>query len=392
MRAMRWSAAVLLVLLLAACGSTPEIDPPAGLTDFTAERYVKKLWTQKLRIRDRKTAVPIVPVVESDVVYMASDRGRMVAFSAARGRERWKTRVQAHVTGGLGSAGELLLLGTSKAEVIAISKRNGKIVWRHRLTSEVLAPPVEAGGVIVARTVDGRLFGISAVSGERLWMYEKSVPSLTLRGLGTPVIVERRVYVGAADGSIVALSLTSGEVVWEKSIATPKGRSELDRLVDVDGDLIVSDGVIYAAAYQGNIVALAAESGRLLWQREMSSYSGLTVDERNIYLADDRSIIRALDRKSGETVWTQDALRMRSVTRPVDHGDFVVTGDYEGYLHWLAKSDGRLIARWRIDESGIHVAPVIADDVLYAAGQGGTITALKLMSPKKPLAPKRTAG
>lgn len=390
MSRLRLSAAVLLALLLAACGSTPEIDPPAELTEFAAEQHVKKLWAQQLRIREKKTAVPILPLIENDTVYMASDRGRVAAFRTAKGRERWKTRINARITGGLAGAGDLLLLGTSKAELVALYKKNGKIAWRHPVSSEVLAPPVEAGGVIVVRSVDGRLFGISAVSGERLWMYEKSVPSLTLRGLGTPVIFERRVYVGAADGSIVALSLANGEVVWEKSIATAKGRSELDRLVDVDGDLAVQDGVIYAAAYQGNVVALTAEAGRLLWQREMSSYSGLTLDEQNIYLTDDHGIVRALDRRSGETLWTQDRLRMRSVTRPAIHGDAVIVGDYAGYLHWLAKNDGRVIARRRIDERGVHVAPVIVGDVVYAAGQAGSITALRLLSAKK--APVQRSG
>ena len=183
MHLLRLSLAGLVVLWLVACGSTPDIDPPAELVDFTAGYYVKTLWTQKLRIRDKKTTAMIRPVVEDDMVYMASDRSRVVALSKTKGRERWKLSLKDRITGGLGSAGELLLLGTGKGEVIAVNKRNGRIAWRHQLSSEILASPVEAAGIVVARCVDGRLFGLSTVSGERLWIHEQPVPSLTLRGL-----------------------------------------------------------------------------------------------------------------------------------------------------------------------------------------------------------------
>lgn len=383
MSLLRVIPAVLLALLFAGCGSTPDIDPPAELADFTSDYYARTLWVQKLRIRDRKTTAMIQPLVEDDTVYMASDRGRVAAFSRARGRELWKVSIKANVTGGVGSAGRLLLLGSAKGEVIALDRSRGKVVWRQQLTSEVLATPVVSDGIVVARTVDGKLFGLRADSGERVWMYEQSVPSLTLRGLGAPVIAARRVYFGAADGNIVALSLVNGEVVWTRGIATPKGRSELERLVDIDGDLIVRDDIVYAVAYQGSVAALAGESGRVLWSREMSSYSGLALDDRYLYLADDRSVVRALDRQNGETVWTQDALRMRSVTRPVIHGDFVVTADYAGYLHWLARDDGRLIARRRVDEQGVHVAPVVAGETVYASGRSGTLAALQLLRAKQ---------
>lgn len=390
MRRWYWSA-IGVLLVLAGCGSTPDIDPPAELTEISAEYYAKTLWQQKVRIRGKKTATALRPVVDGDTLYTASDRGRVVAFNTSKGRERWKRKLAMQITGGLGAVDDMLLLGTSEGEVVALEKHRGDVIWRHPVSSEVLAAPVIADGIVVVRCVDGRLFGLSVSSGEQIWMYEQSVPSLTLRGLSAPVIAERRVYIGSADGNVIALSLANGEVIWTRAIATSKGRSELDRLVDVDGNLVVRDNVVYAAAYQGTVAALAAESGRLLWNREMSSYSGLTLDEHNVYIADDRSVVRALDRTSGETVWTQEALAMRAVTTPVRYDGFVVVGDYAGYLHWLDQRDGRFVARRRVDEQGVNVAPVSVDGVLYVPGQGGTVTALKLLPTRKPAGRAGTA-
>ena len=373
-----------MLLIVVGCGSTPKVEPPAELVKFNPAFYVKKLWSKSLPIRDNRLDVQLRPLITDGTVYVASDRGAIAAFSAAKGKKLWRVDIKADIAGGLGETGRLLLLGTRKAEVFAIAREDGAIVWHSKVSSEVLAPPVEAGGIVIVRTVDGKISGLSATSGEQIWVAEQSVPSLTLRGLGLPVVWQRRVIAGTADGKVVALSLANGETVWEKSIAIPEGRSELDRLVDVDGDLLVVDDTVYVAAYHGSAAALNVETGRVLWQRDISSDTGVTSDEHNLYITDDKSRVWALDRRSGETLWMQDALHLRSVTRPTVHGDYIVVGDYEGYLHWLAKGDGHFVAREEIDDKGISVPPVAVNDVLYVAGRDGTITAVKLL-PVRPL-------
>src|SRR5690606_26136777 len=251
----------------------------------------------------------------------------------------------------------------------------GEVQWRAQVSSEILSPPLRSGGVVVVRTNDGKVFGLSGVTGERLWVYDRTVPALTLRGTSAPAIAAGAVIAGFDVGRVAALDLGTGRLLWETSVATARGRSELERMVDIDSDPVILDGVIYVTTYQGQLAALQLETGRILWSRAVSSHTGFTADDNHIYLTDADSHVWAFDRYTGGVAWKNEKLHARMATGPASVGDYVVVGDLQGYLHWLRKEDGEFAARTQLTKKRIIVEPATAGRVLYAYGSDGTLAA-----------------
>ncbi len=381
---MRLAAIMLLVISTGGCGTVNDYlrgkdnsEPPAALTNFPNSITVQTAWSTRVGSGSDSEYFKLSPSVANGKVFAADRRGRVSAYDADSGRSLWSVETKAPISGGPGSGEGLVLLGTSDGEVLALAEANGALLWRARVSSEVLSAPRAAQGVVVVRTVDGKLFGLNGQDGKRQWTHDSSVPALTLRSTGAPVIAGDKVLGGFASGRLVALSISDGKVLWETAIAEPHGRSELERLVDISAEPQVVDRTVYVTSFQGRVAALDLESGRLVWTRDMSSYAGLTVDDHAVYVTDAKGQVFSLDRRDGRALWKQDKLRARAVTAPAVYNDYVVVGDFEGYLHWMARDDGHFVARTRVDDDGIIAPPVAADDTLYVSGRGGTVAALR---------------
>ena len=252
-------------------------------------------------------------------------------------------------------------------------------IWRIRLTSEVLTPPRAALGVVIARTSDGRMSGLSVSDGEELWNYQRSVPLLSLRGAGPPALIDDKAIVGYANGKLVALSISDGKVIWEQSVAVSRGRTEIDRLVDIDSELVIKGNRVYAVAYHGNLAALDVGTGRLLWKREMSSRAGIDVAENEaVYVSDENNYVWAIQDGSGNGLWRQTELLRRNITAPVIVGEYVIVGDLDGYIHWVSREDGRFVARMRLSNDAIRSKPVIGDGLVYISAIDGTVAAIRI--------------
>jgi outer membrane protein assembly factor BamB len=233
--------------------------------------------------------------------------------------------------------------------------------------------------MVVARTADGRVSGVSAETGEVKWSYQRTVPLLSLRGAGAPVIAGDRVIAGYDNGKLVALSLRDGKVVWEKSVAVPRGRTELDRLVDIDADPVVINDTVYVVTYHGNVAAVELGSGQIIWSREMSSQTGLDAAySEAVYVTDDESNVWAVQDGSGDASWRQTRLLRRKASAPAVAGDYVLVGDFEGYLHWIARNDGRFVARQKISKAAIRSKPLVKNGVAYITAADGTIAAVRV--------------
>lgn len=369
---------LLTALAFAGCASRGVRETPAPLPDFAAAFDVKRAWSAAIGARTRDY-LGLVPRADDGMVYAAGPRGRVSAFMAATGRLKWETDLRAAIGGGVGLGENLLAVGTRGGQVIALERDTGKHLWTASVSSEVLAPPAVAGGFVVVQTVDGRLFGLAAADGKRVWVYERTEPALSLRGTHTPVILADAVLAGFASGRLIALGLEDGGPLWEATVSQPRGRNEIERLVDVDAAPLVFPDAIYAASYQGKLVAINPRSGAVIWSRDVSTYTGLATDGVNLYLTDDKSHVLAFDRQTGASVWRQDALRGRRLSAPVVYRDFVVFADYAGYVHWLAREDGRFVARHRVESAPVRAPAAIADETLLVATTSGTLSALRLV-------------
>jgi len=361
-------------------------DPPAPLTEFSQRLKVIELWSRGTGGGTEEQYLKLAPIVANQHLYIADFDGDLLALDATNGTKLWSKNVAekkgfwsretgSRITGGPGYGEKTILLGTNKGNVLALSAQTGKELWNATVTSEVLSAPHRAAGTVVVRTIDGKLFALDGDNGRRLWIYERSVPTLTLRGTSSPVISDNVVICGFDEGRLIAVELRTGKLIWEVRITTARGSSELDRMVDIDSEPVVVNGVIYVATYQGHMAAVQLESGRIIWTRDLSSYAGFSVDNDNVYVTDDNSHILAFDRYSGTPLWEQKKLHARKVTAPAVIGNYLVVGDYEGYLHWMSKDSGNFVARNRVSSDPIIAPPIVVGKFLYAFSSDGELAA-----------------
>lgn len=378
---MRRLPAVLVALALGGCswfGGSSNLEPPAELVDFKPAATVTEVWSRDIGKGPREQFLKLSPAMQSDTLYVSDVKGRVRAIAADSGDERWRVDLDMDVTAGLGLGDDLVLVASRKGEVVALDRSSGKEQWRAQVSSEVLAPPALDSGFAVVQSVDGRVTAFASDSGKRAWTFERSEPALSLRGTATPVIVTDVVLAGFASGKLAAIGLRDGRLLWEIPVAQPQGRTEIERLVDVDAPVLVAGRVLLAAAFQGKIVAVSLENGRLLWSREISTFSPLAADDGNAYVSDARGLVYALDLRTGATVWKQDKLQGRRPSAPVVVGEAVAVGDFEGYVHWLARDDGRFLARERAASAAVLSPPIADGATLYVATQNGYLAALRL--------------
>ncbi len=314
--------------------------------------------------------------LESDALFAADADGEVFAINPANGNRIWRTKTKSRVIAGPGVSGNAVLVGTLDGDVIALKRSDGTELWRTKASSEVLAAPEGDGDVVVTRTVDGRLAGLSLVNGERRWVSDFSVPNLTVRGLSAPLVVDGRVFIGLDNGHLAALRLSDGQPVWEQAIAVPSGRTELERLTDIDAGLLASDSEIFAVSFSGEFVCVDAETGQVLWRRTVKSYSGMTRAGDLVIVTDEAGVVWALDAHTGAAAWKQEGLLYRKLSPPGFFNGYVVVGDFEGYLHWLNPKDGSIVGRSSAGGDPIRAPMIATDDMLYVMNNGGKITAI----------------
>lgn len=375
---------MLLLPTVSACswlkGGESNIEPPAALVDFHASATVKETWSRDIGAGAGKYFLKLQPFVAGTTIYATDSRGRVSALEKETGRVLWEARLKNKISAGVGLGDGLVLVGTAKGELIALAQDSGKQLWNTSLSSEILAPAAVDLGTVVAQTVDGKIFALSAADGQILWRQERSEPALSLRGTSAPFAIGGIVLTGFASGKLAAFQLKDGHVLWEIPVAEQRGRSEIERLVDVDVQPLVVDKLLYAAAYQGKLIAFNLENGRIVWSRDISAYSGMDADTSNIYITDDKGTVLALDIHTGATLWKQDKLHDRALSAPVVTGDYIAVGDFEGYVHWLARADGQFVARYRSARAAVLAKPVADAAHLYVYSQNGTLSALHVVA------------
>jgi outer membrane protein assembly factor BamB len=318
------------------------------------------------------------PAFVDDVVYtLGKSRRDVFAHHLGDGKRLWKQRIDEPVTGAVGAGDGLVLVGTGNGVLVALDATDGKERWRASLESEILAPPAARDGVVVVATGDGHLYGLASADGARKWSVERDVPTLSLRGGSAPLTTDSLALHGFADGHLLAVDLHTGRQVWDVAIAQPRGRTELERMVDVDCQPVIQGGAVFAAAYQGRVSGIELATGTVGWARELSCDSALAADSFNVYGVDTDDRVVAFDQRSGAVYWQQEALKGRHLTAPAVVGAYIAVGDGEGYVHWLRADDGALVGRIRPTKDAFLLAPHVQDGIGYFLSEGGRLYGLR---------------
>jgi outer membrane protein assembly factor BamB len=361
-------------LLLAGC-SSPSGPKMADLTELKSNLPVRLLWAASI---GKEEDAILFPALVAGAVFAAAQDGTVARFDAATGRESWRVSLGQTLSGGVGSDGSLVAVGTFEGEVIVLDAAKGGLAWRARVSSEVLSAPVVTGDLVIVRTGDGRLFALDAKDGKRRWLYQRTSPPLSVRSPVGMVVERGNLLTGFAGGKLVSIALANGGVRWEATVSLPRGATELERVTDVVGLPVIADREVCAVAFQGRIGCFDVATGNPSWLRELSSTAGLSVDARYVFVSDDKGAVQALDRAGGATVWKQDKLFLRRLTSPLPLGDVIAVGDVEGYVHFLSRDTGAFVGRIATDGSPISTALLPLGDGFLAQTQEGTLVAVSL--------------
>ncbi len=388
-------AIILLSTGLIACSSTDDEEEEgiviAELVSIDNQFTPKVLWEESVGSGVDDYFSRIKPTIAYGKVFSASREGEVVAFDAITGKQQWQidlrnvdeeasffsAKKSALLSGGPIAGINKVFIGSEHGDVFALAEDTGDITWKTKIKGEVIAAPALDDGMLVVNTASGILKAFNASSGDEEWQIEQNVPPLSLRGISSPVIASGGVVVGNANGSINVYILAQGQEGWTAEIGEPTGSTEFERVIDVDSTPVIFGDKIYTISARGNLAAVDLRTGRILWKRQYSSHRQLSISGNTIFLTDVNGHVYAIDRIEGLERWSNLALTNRGVTGPAVVGDYIVVGDFEGYLHWMSQETGEIVARVEADSSGIYSTPTVAKDILYVQSRDGDLQAIK---------------
>ena len=394
-----FSTKLLVVIALTtgvfACSSSDDEDPRevvAELIEFEPLFEPEVIWDASVGYGVEDHFSRIKPAVAYGKVFSASREGDVIAFDQASGDELWdvdlsdinnersffESRKSAQLAGGMTTGMNKVFIGNENGNIYALDAETGELVWQNTIKGEIINAPAMDSGILVVNSASGVLQAFNATTGEDLWKIEQDVPALTLRGMSSPVIASGGVLIGQANGDVSVYLLDKGQKGWSTTIGEASGSTELQRVIDVDTSPVVFGDKVYSVSSRGNLAAIELRTGNILWKRQYSSYRQISIDGNSIFFTTDRGHVFSVNRNDGLEQWSNLTMSNRGVTGPVIYDDYIVVGDFEGYLHWLSQETGEVVARHYVDGSGIHSTPTVVDGVLYSQARDGELEAIQL--------------
>jgi outer membrane protein assembly factor BamB len=403
MRHLKWGL-LLCAIFLSGCSffAKKTGQEPMELESFKTTAKLSTVWSRGVGNGQGIGLTQLTPVIDGDKIYTADHEGIITALNRQNGKKLWSTKITKEITGwagkvvysfkekdlnhgitgGISYADGLLYVGNYAGEVIALSATNGKEVWRKQLKGEVSSVPQTNGQVVAVQTMNGKLFVLDAKTGADLWFFENPPPVLTLRGSAAPLVTDSAIFAGFANGRLMSFNPTNGLILWEQRMAVPKGRSELDRMVDIHASPLIKDGILFVGTYQGRIAAVARGTGGSVWGVDGSTTENLAASDDKLFVSQSDGKVIAYSLTSGEQLWQNEKLLRRHLSGPQVFGDYVAVVDFKGYMHVLNQSNGELAARDKVDRKGVR-APMLTDgNILYVYGNGGSLMAFTAKAKK----------
>ncbi len=381
------SGAAFLLTGCSLFSSEEDVVKMAELPVFESSYQPQIAWKKRISDGVDKYFSQLQPVADQDAVYAASRDGLLKAYAVESGKLLWANDFRddpsnnlnrsPRFSGGITLAIDTLIIGTENAQVLAFDKNSGVLKWQVEVSGEVVAQPAYADGRVVVHTTRGDLIALDSDTGEQLWTLRNKQPKLTLRSSSTPAIAQGGVVYGRADGFVSVALLATGQPLWQLPVARAYGATELERIVDVDMQPVIRNGVVYTLAYNGNLVAIDLLKGKQLWTRKYAGFSDIALSGNTLYLSDYRGFIFAVDSYSGAEIWSNEQLAYRNVTGVTVANEYIVVGDGEGYLHWLHRDDGRFVAQQKLDGKGLYMQPFATDSYLYLQTRSGKLIAIE---------------
>lgn len=377
-------------------------NEPLELVDFEETIDLDKVWSRSIGEGQNQGFSRLTPALDGDAIYAVDYEGLLVATDAKTGKKLWKKKINQpklglwgwlksfavdgdpnyQIVGGIAAENGLLLVATYAGEVMALSREDGSELWKTQVPGEIVSAPRTNGSVVAAQTVNGKLFAFDAKTGAKLWFYDNPPPVLTLRGTPSPIVTDTAIYTGFSNGRMMAFNPNNGLILWEQRIALPKGRSELERMVDIHSDPLVKDGVIYVGTYQGRISALSRGTGSALWGKDGSTSENLALSGDKLFVSHADGKVIAYSAANGEQLWSNEKMLRRGLNGPQVFGDYLAVVDFKGYMHVLNQTDGEFAARVRVDRKGAR-APMLTDgETLYVFTNRGKLRAYQVKKAK----------
>ncbi len=351
---------------------------PAELTEFTASANASRLWTARAGKGEKRIGAAQGPTIADGRVYAAAVEGGVRAFDLQSGAMAWHYDSDLELSGGPGVGEGVVAVGGLEGDVVALDAATGAEKWKAKVNNEVIAAPAVGQGVVLVHSNDGRVTAFDINSGERRWFWNHDQPPLTVRGSSGITLGPGFVFVGNDDGTVSALAIADGRPVWQEQVGAAEGRSELDRMADVDGTPVLDGAMLYATSYKGRTVAIDAPGGRIVWANDSGGAGVVGLGADKLAVSNRDGSVFGIDKASGGGMWRQDALARRNLTSAAVQGDYAVVGDYEGYLHWLKLEDGSLAARTRAGRDALRATPVVSDGVLVVQNVDGELSAYRV--------------
>jgi len=371
----------LFSAIIAGCGfwgDDAEEVKPNPLVSFDAEKKVSVLWSASVGSGPGSNYHQFKPAIDGENIFASDKDGSVYGFNRESGKKLWQVELEIPIVGGVGAGSGYVAVASEEGDVIVLSSEDGSEKWRANVNSEVTSAGQFNQELAVFQLINGKVVAFDLITGEKRWVYDSQVPRLTLRGTSSPIVASDVTFAGFASGKMVAIDNVKGSAIWENRVALPKGRSELVRMVDIDGRPLLVDRMLYVTSYQGRLVAINPFRAQVVWAQDVSSYHSLAEGFGNIYVSESNDAVQAFDRGSSASVWRQSELENRAISAPVTIDSEVAVADYEGYIHFMSQTDGHFVARYKLDSSGVYGDMVVKDDVLYVLSNSGRLAALSI--------------
>jgi outer membrane protein assembly factor BamB len=375
----KWWFTALCALMLIGCGpmeQQSDLPEKKSLPSISKNMSIKKIWSISTGHGAGKGDARLVLARDGSTLYTVDRHGDLSATNDTNGVPLWNIKLDLDASAGPAIGAGKIIIGTSNGKLLALDVDTGKHAWDTTTSGEILSVPKVTDEMVLVQTMDGGLIAFNVEDGRQLWRFSHNLPALVLRRSSTPIVTDNYVIAGFSTGKLIALNKHDGTVVWIQDIGQAKGRTDLQRMVDISADPLLGTDVVYAASYQGSLVALNINTGHIVWDRDISSYSGLATDDTNLYVAATKGDVIAIDRASGHTLWLQNSLQGRRLSKPAIMGNYIIVGDNDGVVHWLDKQTGNLVGRTKIDKAGVEATPIVHNNIVYLLGRSGKLVAL----------------